>query len=121
MKYLLCCIRITSYVQTTYLQLLLVRLHLLKLVSDGLHVPGSVVSFQVVKLRIAETLLQLLKGVTKLNNNTLENQSPDFISWLCIKKTMFKHHTSHGKYVSMDVSMEAFHRNSNRSVQIYIK
>lgn len=49
-----------------YLQLLLAHLHLLLLVPDGLHAPASVVSPQVVKLHVAETILQLLKGVKKL-------------------------------------------------------
>lgn len=59
----------------TYLQLLLVQLHLLQLVPDGLHIPGPVVSLQVVKLQVAEPLLQLLEGFTKLKNDTSENQS----------------------------------------------
>lgn len=52
----------------TYLQLLLVHLHLLQLVPDGLHVPGPVVSLQVVKLQVTEAFLQFLEGVTKLKN-----------------------------------------------------
>lgn len=60
----------------TYLQLLLVQLHLLQLVPDGLRVPGPVVSLQVVKLQVTKALLQLLEGVTKLKYESSENQSP---------------------------------------------
>lgn len=67
-------------VKRTYLKLLFVHLHLLQLVSDSLCVPGSVVSLQVIKFHIAETLLQLLKGVTKLKDYRLESQVAELIS-----------------------------------------
>lgn len=53
----------------TDLQLLVVQLHLLQLVPDGLRVPGPVISLQEVKLQVAESLLQLLKGVTELKHD----------------------------------------------------
>ena len=62
----------------TYLQLLLVQLHLLQLVPDGLHVPGSVVSLQVVELRVAEAPFQLLKRVVKLKDEETESHKAVF-------------------------------------------
>lgn len=48
------------------------QLHLLQLVPDGLHVPGPVISLQVVKLQVTEALLQLPEGVTQLKGGTSE-------------------------------------------------
>lgn len=61
-----------SQVERTYLHLVLVHVYLLQLVSDSLCVP-SVASLQVIKLHVAETLLQLLKGVTKLKTRQRSN------------------------------------------------
>lgn len=56
----------------TYLELLLVQLHLLQLVPDGLHPPAPVVPLQEAQLQAAETLLQILQRVAKLKDQQSE-------------------------------------------------
>lgn len=52
----------------TYLQLLLIHLHLLLLVPHSLGVPVSVISLGVVELGVAKASLELPEGVTQLKD-----------------------------------------------------
>lgn len=56
----------------TYLELLLVQLHLPQLVPDGLRPPAPVVPLQEAQLQAAEALLQILQRVTKLKDQQSE-------------------------------------------------
>lgn len=52
----------------TYLQLLLIHLHLLQLVPYSLGVPAPVIPLGVVKLGVAKSFLQLPEGVAQLKD-----------------------------------------------------
>lgn len=60
----------------TYLQLLLIHLHLLLLVPHNLGVPASVIPLGVVELGVAKASLELPEGVTQLKDRNRRLSGP---------------------------------------------